>query len=93
MGGGRARHGAADCWPLGYTNDALAYFCTPQQHEAGGYEPNAYMYDDEPAPYEGEAEAIIKTATRLMEKMHGRPDSRVPCQITCVWISRKGRRL
>lgn len=63
----RALKAAADCWPLGYTNDALAYFCTPRHHREGGYEPNAYVYDDEHAPYEGEAAAILRTTGKLLK--------------------------
>jgi hypothetical protein len=63
----RAMENAADCWPVGYSNDALGYFCTSLQHKAGGYEPNAYVYDNEPAPYEDEANSIISTATKLLE--------------------------
>lgn len=65
----RVKRAAADCWPLGYTNDALAYFCTPRHHKEGGYEPNAYVYDDEHATYEGEADVILNTALKLLEKI------------------------
>jgi hypothetical protein len=58
--GGRA------IWPVGYANDLLGYFCADQQYEEGGYEPSAYPFYDEPAPFRGEGRVILDTATRLL---------------------------
>lgn len=62
----RGALGCHDIWPVGYTNDMLGYLCTPLQHEVGGYEPNAYPYFDQPAPFDGEAERIVQTAAELL---------------------------
>lgn len=62
----------ADLWPVGYANDQLGYLCTPRMYMEGGYEPTAYVVYDRPAPYMGEAAAILKSAEELMQ---GRKES------------------
>lgn len=61
----RLRDIGADLWPVGYANDEVGYLCTERQYEEGGYEPNAYPYYGEPAPYRGEEEIILQTADAL----------------------------
>ena len=56
---------AHDVWPLGYCNDMLGYFCTDQHHEEGGYEPNAYIYFDRPAPFNDEQQTITRAAVEM----------------------------
>ena len=64
----RGALGATDLWPVGYTNDMLGYLCTPQQHQAGGYEPNAYPHFNEPATFDGEAARIVATTGQLLNQ-------------------------
>jgi hypothetical protein len=52
-------------WPVGYANDQIGYFCTEHQHAEGGYEPTAYPFYDEPAPFRDEERVILEAATRL----------------------------
>ena len=61
----RLRHLSADLWPVGYANDEVGYLCTARHYEEGGYEPNAYPYYGEPAPFHGEETIITETATAL----------------------------
>ena len=57
---------AEDIWPVGYANDEIGYLCTERQHLEGGYEPNAFPYYGEPAPFRGEERAIVETAESLV---------------------------
>ena len=59
------RHLSADLWPVGYANDEVGYLCTARQYEEGGYEPNAFPYYGEPAPFQGEEAVILETADAL----------------------------
>ena len=59
------RSGARTVWPVGYANDQIGYLCTEQQYAEGGYEPTAYGFYDQPAPYAGEERVILDTAVRL----------------------------
>ena len=61
----RLRHLSADLWPVGYANDEVGYLCIARHYEEGGYEPNAYPYYGEPAPFHGEETVILKTADAL----------------------------
>jgi hypothetical protein len=54
-----------EIWPVGYTNDQLGYLCTPRMYPEGGYEPNAYVVYDRPAPYHDEQRRIVDTAAAL----------------------------
>ncbi len=62
----RLRNTSADLWPVGYANDEVGYLCTERQYEEGGYEPNAYPYYGEPAPFQGEEATILQTADALV---------------------------
>jgi hypothetical protein len=53
-------------WPIGYANDLIGYFCTREQYAEGGYEPTAYVFYDEPAPFRGEERVIVETALDLL---------------------------
>jgi hypothetical protein len=57
---------AQEIWSCGYANDSIGYLCTARQHEQGGYEPNAYVHFDQPAPYAGEEDAIVNSAQNLV---------------------------
>ena len=61
----RLRHLSADLWPVGYANDEVGYLCTARQYEEGGYEPNAFPYYGEPAPFQDEESVILQTADAL----------------------------
>jgi len=56
-----------DLWPVGYANDEIGYLCTERQYGEGGYEPNAYPYYGDPAPYKDEERVILDTAKKLAE--------------------------
>jgi neutral ceramidase len=58
--------GPRTVWPVGYANDQIGYFCTERQHAEGGYEPTAYPFFDEPAPFLKEEDVILDTARRLL---------------------------
>lgn len=62
----RDRMGVEDLWPVGYANDEIGYLCTARQYEEGGYEPNAYPYYGDPAPYKNEEQVIMEAAARLV---------------------------
>ena len=64
----RLRNISADLWPVGYANDEVGYLCTERQYEEGGYEPNAYPYYGEPAPFQGEENIILQTADALVRR-------------------------
>jgi hypothetical protein len=57
--------GVEDLWPVGYANDEIGYLCTERQYHEGGYEPNAYPYYGDPAPYKDEERGILETAKKL----------------------------
>jgi hypothetical protein len=57
--------GVEDLWPVGYANDEIGYLCTERQYHEGGYEPNAYPYYGDPAPYKDEERVILETAKKL----------------------------
>lgn len=56
-----------DLWPVGYANDEIGYLCTARQYDEGGYEPNAYPYYGDPAPYKDEEQVILSAAKKLAE--------------------------
>jgi hypothetical protein len=56
--------GAEDLWPVGYANDEIGYLCTARQYTEGGYEPNAYPYYGDPAPYRDEEQVILNAAKK-----------------------------
>jgi len=64
----RALRAAADCWPLGYSNDSLL-ISVLRNNTRRRVRTNAYLYDDEPATYAGEARSILDTAVRLLAKI------------------------
>jgi hypothetical protein len=55
-----------EIWSCGYANDSIGYLCTARQHEQGGYEPNAYVHFDQPAPFAGDEDAIVNSAQNLV---------------------------
>lgn len=57
---------AEDLWPVGYANDEMGYLCTERQYSEGGYEPNAYPYYGDPAPYKNEEAVILDGTGRLV---------------------------
>jgi hypothetical protein len=57
--------GVEDLWPVGYANDEMGYLCTERQYVEGGYEPNAYPYYGDPAPYKNEERVILEAAKKL----------------------------
>jgi hypothetical protein len=57
---------AEDLWPVGYANDEMGYLCTARQYLEGGYEPNAYPYYGDPAPYKDEEPVILEGTKRLV---------------------------
>jgi neutral ceramidase len=59
--------GVEDLWPIGYANDEIGYLCTVLQYGEGGYEPNAYPYYGDPAPYTGEERVILESARALCQ--------------------------
>ena len=59
--------GVEDLWPVGYANDEIGYLCTERQYDEGGYEPNAYPYYGDPAPYKDEERVILEAAKKLAE--------------------------
>lgn len=56
-----------DLWPVGYANDEIGYLCTKRQYGEGGYEPNAYPYYGDPAPYKDEERVILEAAQKMVE--------------------------
>ena len=56
---------AEDVWPVGYGNDEIGYLCTERHHQEGGYEPMAFPYYGEPAPYRDEEQTVLTAAERL----------------------------
>ena len=59
--------GVEDLWPVGYANDEIGYLCTARQYDEGGYEPNAYPYYGDPAPYKDEERVILEAAKKLAQ--------------------------
>jgi hypothetical protein len=62
----RRLSGAHEVWPVGYANDQIGYLCTERQYAEGGYEPTAYGFYDQPAPFSGEERVILDAAARLL---------------------------
>lgn len=56
-------------WPVGYANDEVGYLCTAAQYEEGGYEPTAYPFYGEPAPFRGEVDVILDCAEGLVRDL------------------------
>ncbi len=56
---------ADDVWPVGYSNDVIGYLCTARHYQEGGYEPEAYPYFAEPAPFHDEETVLVDAATEL----------------------------
>jgi neutral ceramidase len=67
---------ARDVWPVGYANDQIGYFCTERQYAEGGYEPTAYGFYDQPAPFSGEERVIVDSAVRLVGDRSSSPSDR-----------------
>jgi hypothetical protein len=59
---------AQEIWSTGYANDSIGYLCTIRQREQGGYEPNAYVHFDQPAPFADEEGAIVRGAQSLLRQ-------------------------
>jgi hypothetical protein len=59
---------AQEIWSMGYANDSIGYLCTLRQREQGGYEPNAYVHFNQPAPFHDEEGAIVKGAEELVRE-------------------------
>jgi hypothetical protein len=65
--------GVRSIWPVGYANDLVGYLCTERQYAEGGYEPTAYGFYDEPAPFSGEERVILDAAARLLNDRSSLP--------------------
>jgi|GEM_PF-1198058 len=55
-----------EIWAIGYTNDCIGYLNTPEMVQRGGYEPQAYPYYGDPAPYVDEVPTILNAAGQLI---------------------------
>lgn len=60
-------------WPVGYANDEIGYLCTTRHYDEGGYEPNAYPYYGEAAPFRDEETVIVQTAAMLAKALLSEP--------------------
>lgn len=62
------RAGLTHIWAMGYCNDGVGYLVTERQKSEGGYEPNAYPYMDNPAPFREEETLLTKVAAQLLAR-------------------------